>query len=556
MKARISALLLCGCFWWNTIAQTTYNRVYQILQTKCATSCHNSTNPSGNLLLNGSPSDVLSRLVDVTPQNTAAASRGLKYVYPGNARKSFLFLKINQGLDGHVSLQPGEGTAMPMGQPPLSLVEREMIRQWIIFGAADTGYAYANEQVITNYYNGFAEHRDPSLPIPNPSEGFQLYFGPIFLMPGEEVEFDGKFEIGNTFNAEVYKMDVAMNKESHHLAVYKYHSGNGASVAPGLKKVNSLLDAVDLFFAADVIAQWPNSLEVELPQGTGLFWDSNTVLNLSYHILNYSDSIIAAEVYMNIYARPRQPHTIEMTSYPVRYDGHPQYQGGWDVFNLVILPTGTDTTFTINQWHADSAFYWNIWSIQAHTHQLGKDYNVWLRNSDGSKGLQIYNGKYDVTHTFNQGFYDWEHPPLRYFDPPLPVDMAKGLIHEAVFNNPTGDTVTFGLKTTDEMFVTYIFYYKTPYTMNVDDSKTSNDVHIKLFPNPTSDKIYVQVGSEVRLHHATISIYDLLGNKVLVAEPHTHGMFEIETHSLGAGQYFYHVINDGVLSTKGKFLKK
>jgi hypothetical protein len=350
-------------------------------------------------------------------------------------------------------------------------------------------------------------------------------------------------------------MDVAMNKESHHMALYKYHPGTHASVAPGLRKVNSLIDAAGLFFIADVIAQWPNSLSLELPEGTALFWDSNTVLNISYHILNYSDSIIPAEVYMNVYARPRQPETIEMNSYPVRYDGHEQYQGGWDVFNLVILPTGTDTTFTINQWHADSAFYWNIWSIQAHTHQLGKDYNIWLRNSDGSKGQQIYYGKYDVTHTFNQGFYDWEHPPLRYFNPPLPVDMTKGLIHEAVYNNNTGDTVTFGLKTTDEMFVSYIFYYKTQTAAGIKHQNLFNKAHVKLYPNPGGNELHLHIGPDVAINHAVFSLYDMLGNELIRENVIQNKTLTINIRNLSAGNYFFRITNNGGQIHSGKFIK-
>src|SRR5690606_19086090 len=101
-------------------SQTTFDRVYQILQTNCTGYCHNSGNPTGNLQLDGSKQDVMNNLVGVTPDNTAAASRGLLRVYPGDARKSFLFQKINHGLDSHISLQSGEGDPMPQGGSPIS----------------------------------------------------------------------------------------------------------------------------------------------------------------------------------------------------------------------------------------------------------------------------------------------------------------------------------------------------------------------------------------------------------------------------------------------------
>ncbi len=284
-----------------THGQTTYDRVYSILQSNCAAYCHNAGNVTGNLLMDGTKQEVMNNLVNVIPDNATAAAKGYKRIYPGDARRSFLFRKINHGLDVNVSLDTiNEGAPMPKDLSPLTEVEREMIRQWIIFGAADTGYAWANEQVITDFYNGFAEERTPALPLPDPSEGYQIYYGPIFLEPHVEVEFDNKFPVFNDIDVEVYKMNVEMNKESHHMAVFKYHAGEADSVPPGLKKVNNIGDAAALFYSADVVAQWPNSLEIETPSGTALMWEANSVLNISYHILNYSDSIVAAELYFNI----------------------------------------------------------------------------------------------------------------------------------------------------------------------------------------------------------------------------------------------------------------
>ncbi|HXH18996.1 MAG TPA: T9SS type A sorting domain-containing protein [Chitinophagales bacterium] len=553
MKTSILPFLVSVLFIHGKIfSQTTFDRVYSILQTRCTGNCHSYGNPTGSLRFDDTKQNVLNNLINVTPDNDAAESRGLKRVWPGDARKSFLFQKVNRGLDANISLRNDEGAPMPKDTLALSEVEREMIRQWIIFGAADTGYHYVDEQLITDYYNGFAEARDPSLPVPDPSEGYQIYYGPIFLAPGREIEFDAKFPLYNTEDVEVYRMNVAMNKESHHMAVFKYKPGMDALVPPGLKRVNNLGDAAALFFSAEVVAQWPNSLEVELPQGTALMWDSNSVLNISYHILNYSDSIIAAEVYYNIYTRPRQPGTIPMVSYPVRYDGHPVYQGGWDVQNLILYPSPNDTTLRITQYSPDSTFYWNLWSIQAHTHKFGKDYNVWLRNPDGTKGEIIYDGSYDVTHSFDQGFYDWEHPPLRYFDPPQSVDMTAGMIHEAVYNNNTGDTIGFGLKTTDEMFVSYIFFTKSQTPLGILPNKVFNDVHVKIYPNPAQQQAKIHIGPDVVLKNACFRVFDLLGKEVLTVNDLSERQFVLNTQHLPGGNYFYRLVNDGQQVASGK----
>ncbi|HXH18072.1 MAG TPA: T9SS type A sorting domain-containing protein [Chitinophagales bacterium] len=533
------------------MSQATFDRVYSILQTNCTAACHNSINPAGNLDLSGSKSSVLGALVNVAPDNSTALAKGYKRVYPGDARKSFLFRKINQGLDGNISLQSGEGAAEPQGQFPLSETERELIRQWIIFGASGSAdYSWVRENVIADFYNGKGESRTPALPAPEPADGMQVYFGPIFLLPGEEVEFASKFPLENSEDLEVYKMNTVVNKESHHMALWKYKNGLDFLSPFGLQKLNGITDEAILFFAADVVGQWPDPLEIELPPGTALMWDANTFINIGYHILNYSDSIIAAEIYMNIYARPRQPGTIPMLSYPVRYDGEDPYGGGTNVNALRILP-GSDTTFTINHYNPDSTF-WYVWSLQAHTHKLGTDFNVWQRNSDGSKGSIIYDGSYDVTYSFDQGYYDWEHPPFRYFDPLLPVDMKTGLIHEARFYNPTASTVNFGLKTTDEMFVTYMYYTKTlPLSTKTPNVKILNTAAVKIYPNPALNEILVQIAPEIRLTNVSFCLYDLSGKEALAVAVKKRE-FTLDVTSLPKGYYLYKMVNNEGIIGAGK----
>lgn len=531
-------------------AQSAFDRVYSILQTNCTASCHNSVNRAGSLDLSGSKNDVFNALVNVGPANTAAAAKGYKRVFPGDARKSFLFVKINQGLDVNVSLQSEEGVAEPQDRAPLTEAEREMIRQWIIFGASGTAsYAWVRESVINDFYSGKAEARTPALPLPAASEGFQVYFGPVFLLPGEEVEFASKFPLLNQQDLEIYKINTVVNKESHHMALWKYKPGLDFLSPAGLQKLNGISDEAVLFLAAEVVGQWPDPLEIELPQGTALLWDAGTVINLGYHIRNYSDSIIAAEIYMNIYARPRQPGTIPMLSYPVRYDGNDPYSEGDPTTVLNISPTGTDTTFVINHYQADSAV-WYLWSMQAHTHQLGTDFNVWLRNPDGTKGPIIYDGSFDPKHEYDMGAYVWEHPPLRYFNPLLPVDMRNGLIHEATYRNTTGNMVRFGLKTTDEMFVTYIYYTTSqpPYTAV---SAAGNVSKIHIYPNPAHDNLTVHIPSGLALRNAAFTLYDLQGRQVLTADVGGQ-IFTVHTQRLPSGYYLCRLLNDGLVAAIAK----
>ncbi|MFN8323510.1 MAG: T9SS type A sorting domain-containing protein [Chitinophagales bacterium] len=526
--------------------QSTFNRVYTILQANCTGACHTSSVYSGSLDLTGTEQAVYNALYNVTPSNTAAAAKGLKLVDPGDPRNSFLFKKVNHGLDANLSLDINEGVAMPNGLTSLTETEREMIRQWILFEAKDTGIL-VNEQTIIDFYVGQGgQPRIQTLAPPAANEGVQLYWGPLFLTSGREVEYSNKFKVRNPVTADVTRMNVTENEESHHFAVYKFYEGHDTLFTSGMHKVNGIGDEAALFYHADVIAQWPNDIDLHYPAGTGYLFDSNSVVSITYHLINYNDSIIAAEAYMNIYYQPHQASVIPIKTAQIRY-------GGDQVGDLIIPDFGHDTTFTINQFEPDSAFYWNIISMQAHTHKLGKEYNVWLRNANGTKDTLIYDGHYDASYTFNQGVYIWDNPPYRQFSPPLQVDLRKGLIHEATFRNNGPGWVGFGLTTNDEMYVTFIVYYKSEFPSGVSED-TYTDSYLKFYPNPVNNVAYIELKETINLQNVTLQLYDLLGNKAGSSYDISGGVMKVRMENLPNGCYIYKLQNNGEVTATGKVI--
>src|SRR5690606_40988106 len=55
----------------------------------------------------------------------------------------------------------------------------------------------------------------------------------------------------------------------------------------------------------------------------------------------------------------------------------------------------------------------------SHTHKLARDYNIWLKKTDNSKGPKVFEGKaVDGTPGgLSFGIYDWAHPPTKYYEP-------------------------------------------------------------------------------------------------------------------------------------------
>ena len=546
-KLYLLVLLFASC---SAYCQSTYQTVYTILQSNCTTSgCHTSANPQG-IDFSGTQAQVYANLINVIPTNVTAASTGKKLVDPGTPRNSFLFCKANDGLDVNLTLLPGEGADMDSSR--LTQTQREMIRQWIEFGAYDTG-TFVSPGLIDSFYIGQGGQPRVQAPAPPaPGTGYQLHFGPVFMLPGIEFEYNNKSYIKNDSAIDIYRMQTVENIESHHFAIYKFFPGSDTLLTNGLNRVYGLNNEAFLFFNAAVIAQWPKSKDVTFPAGTAIEWDTATVLALDYHIINYTDSIIAAEAYLNVYYEPHQASNIAIQTFPVRYGG--------DNVDALVIPPG-DSTYTIVQGgagvngpnYADSTFYWNIISLQAHTHKTGTDFFVWTRKSNGEKDSMIYNGQYNPSYTVDEYAYVWDDAPYHQFTEPYPVYMANGMIHQASYHNPTADTINFGLLTTDEMFVTFILYYKSDLPYNSINDLAFKDDNIKMYPNPANDIEYIKLDASLQLQGTEIRFYDELGQQVIDEKINSH-VFSTDMSKLAQGCYAYQLINNGEAVGAGKII--
>jgi hypothetical protein len=122
----------------------TFDRIQtQIFNASCAVSgCHDSQSRTGNLLLEVGAS--LTNLVNVTPNNPAAAAAGWKRVTvvdpsTGDPGTSLLVAK----LQGPPS---GFGARMPFGRPKLDQSLIDVVQLWIAAGAPDTGWVPGTDQ--------------------------------------------------------------------------------------------------------------------------------------------------------------------------------------------------------------------------------------------------------------------------------------------------------------------------------------------------------------------------------------------------------------------------
>ena len=116
----------------------TFDRIRdQVFAQSCALSgCHDSESHTGDLILLAGAA--YGNLVNVTPNNPAAAGAMLDRVTPGDENASYLYLKLTG------ALPLGYGDPMPLGGDALDPALVEIVRLWIIGDGGILGPAPAN----------------------------------------------------------------------------------------------------------------------------------------------------------------------------------------------------------------------------------------------------------------------------------------------------------------------------------------------------------------------------------------------------------------------------
>lgn len=533
---------------------TTFSEVYSILQANCTVGCHSGSSPSANLDLGGTEQEVYDAIVNVDPVNPYAKdSLSYKLITPGYPQSSFLLRKVSDGIDPGLTLTNfAEGNEMPDGQTPLAKWEIEMIRQWILFGARDTG-TYVNPTTLVNYYDGLAlpAIERPRSPEDDGLEGYQVRMGPIFLEPLEEIEYFYKQRVYLPGEKEVTRIDGKLNDESHHFALFDFDPTAAGNFPEGMFEVEGILLVAYIHQNSTLLGAWQYDRNMELPENSAFFWDENSTLAINYHILNYdSDSILAADAYINIYTKDVEEDTKPIISVVDQL-------GNDNPYILKIPPTTGNELFTEGFYYNKPGEVWDIWSFQAHTHAMGRDYDVYLVNPDSSIGEQIYEGFYNTDYTFDQGYYDYAHPPTKTWeDPFLTVNMDYGFYVEAKFQNTTQDTVTFGFTTEDEMFAFYMHYLEH----EEDTIDGINDVaitsNITVYPNPMEEVSTINVSREVSLKNAELVLHDMMGKEVRRISSISQNAILVHRQNLPSGLYVYSISQEGKLIGSGKLMLK
>ena len=510
-------------------AQSTALRVYEIFQEKCV-SCHGNTNPQAGLDLEGTGPNVATRFADVydnlvgqTPANAVAAAKEDHYVYKGRADRSFLFRKINL-LDETIPLDEDEGQLMPAygGPGPLTEVEMELIRQWILFGAPTSGEV-VSESLLEDFYGGMGLTSFPDGPpeAPAAGEGFQIKMGPFFLEPNGELEYFSKYELNLPEDVDVTRLDVKFSNYSHHFIMYNFPSGNPSFIPEGYRLEPNHSDI-------SLIAALQEPTDLRLPEGSAFLWDKDLVLDLNSHYINYSAfTPYQAEVYVNIYTEEAGTAAQEMQT-ALLVNG-----------NIYIPNNGNEVTHTQHITNNLGEVF--LWGIMGHTHKYGRDYKAYRRLVGGGKGELIYDAScpLGIPGCFSP-YFDYQHIPMRYFSPlePITINFFNGIIHEAKWVNDGPTPVNFGPTSDDEMMVMVMMYTEDTVGIvtNIEEIPNRLD-QVEVAPNPMTEQTLISLPTGANV--ASLRLFDPMGREVQQMSDLNGGQqIELKRNNLPAGLYF------------------
>lgn len=541
-------------------AQTPFQRVYNVLNTKCQNStCHSATS-SEALKFDGTETAVYSSIFNVSSANPSSIAKHEKLVKPQHPYYSFLLRKVaGESFDTDLAIDTAtEGQLMldTSGQP-LSKKEIEFIRQWIMFGAKKTysgSDAQPNWQLVSDYYDNPSIAFLPKPAKPAAGTGIQLRMGPVFLPTSGSVEQEWMElqEVNFPYPAAITKIDGFMNQQSHHFLLFKFDDTTSANAKNADRNYNmDLISVANLNTSFDgnkqLTAAWQDDAEMQLPAGTAIYWDQKTVLDMNYHVKNYSaTSVLPCDFYFNIYYQQRTPSLIEMKAHLVNNAA-------------LFIPQGVHTLDyddPDNNMSTKEVRY--LWNLTSHAHKYGTDYDLYIRDTSGTISTQIYEGFYDYTNNVNIGHYTWDHPSIEYWPSLYPVHFGKHNGHKSgIVARTTWDVqqsfVTFGFTTNDEMQLFYYMYTtQDPAAVSAINDDEQKAISFQVIPNPMSSTgklVYVLDNAST----VEASVIDVTGKTVtqLSKENQTEGVHTITLDSnLSAGIYFARLNINGTVYTR------
>ena len=331
------------------------------------------------------------------------------------------------------------------------------------------------------------------------------------------MEYYIKHKLNLPAAVEVNRLDMQFPLYSHHLIIYNFETASAAASIPDGLRLNAFHNGINL------VAAVQEKTDLRLPATTAFKWNKDFILDLNTHYINYSlNHPYQAESFTNVYTQAPGTAAIEMKAELIPN------------LNFIIPNNGNPFTATRSVYApgADTLF---LWGLMGHTHKYGTGYKVFERLPNGAKGTQLYDA------SCAQGlpgcpspYFDYQHIPMRYFEPLHPVNWSNGIIHEATWINDGPVPLGFGPTSDDEMMVLIAFYTEQQLTTSATEPQIATQ-KLQLSPNPVSQDLRLSTSSSTGL--GLVQIMDMMGRIVYEAQNVTSQSLAVPVSHLASGLY-------------------
>jgi hypothetical protein len=269
---------------------------------------------------------------------------------------------------------------------------------------------------------------DAPLCLTPPSEGFQIETRGTTIEPGQDAEYCEIVRLpGDASDAyHVNVFETEMTNGSHHLIVDAVEPGSEMEASLEEGQVIPCIGAFQLGDETKPVtgAQLPTHVD-SFPEGVGRTFQGGQLLVVDYHYLNPYQEPLEAKVRINF-------HTVDASRVTKEARAFGFYNFG------IEIPPKQEASFVTECTFSEDVY---VYKLTRHTHQWGKDFNVWYAGGERDGDLLFASEYYeDVDHVF---------------DEPLLVPAGDGFRFECSYFNDEDYTLKFGVKATDEMCILF-----------------------------------------------------------------------------------------------------
>ena len=238
----------------------------------------------------------------------------------------------------------------------------------------------------------------------------------------------------------VNRVEIAMQSGSHHFLIYQFDNRLSSIMYPPEGATRDIYDASGNYQPSVLFhlqfhdfvtgTQWPK-MDYHYPEGVAFKIPADFGFDLNSHYVNKGTEEIEGEVYANLHTVPESEVVHVAKLLDVNNDD-------------IYIPANTLQYKVVYDFIAEEEM--NVFQLFSHAHSNMTEFRVYTTGGEND-GELVY-----IT-------YDWEHPPIKEFDPPLVLESGQGFRLETTYDNPSSNSLQFGLRSTDEMMILFGAYY-------------------------------------------------------------------------------------------------